>query len=282
MQKIIVTHTNPDLDAVGAVWVVKRFWKGWKGAEVEFVPAGEVLHSTGNKEVIHVDTGYGEFDHHQTSADTCASVLAWEKIKDEHRRSSSVVDAMERLTGQINEFDHFRNVYYPNASADYHDFSLVHVLDGLNLLYNEKGNGDVQVVEFGMTALDAVLKTLVQKVRAEKEIEQTASAAFDSLFGKVLAFEIGNDSVIKVAQRMGYTMVVRKDPKKGYLRIKALPDKGIDLTNLYEALKKADPDATWYLHPSKTMLLNGTTKNPAMRPTKLTLEEVMEVVKGVK
>ena len=79
---------------------------------------------------------------------------------------------------------------------------------------------------------------------------------------------------------MGYAVVIRRDPRKGYVRIKASPKiPKIDLTSTYEQLKKMDPDATWFLHVSKKMLLNGTTKNPKMRPTKLSLDAIISVLK---
>src|SRR3989344_6531705 len=44
-KRYIVTHANPDLDAVCAVWLIKRFWNGWETSETMFVPAGETLAS---------------------------------------------------------------------------------------------------------------------------------------------------------------------------------------------------------------------------------------------
>ena len=76
-------------------------------------------------------------------------------------------------------------------------------------------------------------------------------------------------------------MVIRKDPKKGYLRIKTLPRDDIDLTPLYNTLRVQEPEATWFLHASRHMVLNGSSKNPDMRPTKRTLQEIIEVVKKV-
>jgi hypothetical protein len=84
---------------------------------------------------------------------------------------------------------------------------------------------------------------------------------------------------------MGYTVSVRKDPSVGFIRIKALPDKrggdslNIDLTETYDKLKSMDPDSSWFLHASKRMLLNGSSKNPEMKGSKLTLEQVIEVLK---
>ena len=85
---------------------------------------------------------------------------------------------------------------------------------------------------------------------------------------------------------MGYIIVVRRDPRKGYVRIKARPNnptgpKGVDLTLAYEKLSKIDPQATWFLHVSKKMLLNGTAKSPKMKPTKLSLSDIIEVLKKV-
>ncbi|MBI3070087.1 MAG: hypothetical protein HYY87_02170 [Candidatus Levybacteria bacterium] len=91
---------------------------------------------------------------------------------------------------------------------------------------------------------------------------------------------------------MGYAVVVRKDPRKGYVRIKARPsetrssklevrNEDINLTLTYEKLRKMDPGATWFLHISKKMLLNGTVKNPKMKPTRLSLEEIIKVLENI-
>ena len=79
---------------------------------------------------------------------------------------------------------------------------------------------------------------------------------------------------------MGYVLVIRKDPKKGYVRIKAVPKPDIDLTHFYELLQEKDSNATWFLHASKHMILNGSSKNPDMKPTTLTLNQIIEIVRG--
>ena len=55
----------------------------------------------------------------------------------------------------------------------------------------------------------------------------------------------------------------------------------IDLTLVYEKLKKMDPQATWFLHVGRKMLLNGTPKNPKMVPTKLSLTDIIKVLESV-
>src|SRR3990167_1898935 len=103
-----------------------------------------------------------------------------------------------------------------------------------------------------------------------------------TVWGKGLAAETINDEVVRIGQRMAYTLVVRKDPKKDYVRIKALPASRVDLTSCYNILKKKDPQATWFLHASKKMLLNGSIKNPESKPTRLTMREIVDVLKNSK
>ena len=73
----IVTHKSSDLDAISSVWLLKRFMPCWEDAEVAFVNAGEKLpgqYENGGQAIetvdgiptIHVDTGLGALDHHQT------------------------------------------------------------------------------------------------------------------------------------------------------------------------------------------------------------------------
>ncbi|MCR4263281.1 MAG: hypothetical protein NUV98_01000 [Candidatus Roizmanbacteria bacterium] len=303
-KKYIVTHANPDQDAVSSIWLIKRFWAGWEDAETLSVPAGETLDSFRQKDpnaypdidaqhahIVHADTGLGDFDHHQTNEDTCAAKLIFEKTIKNKAGKHITIDHVEytvrkanyevlaRMVSFINDIDHFREVYYPEANNDRYQFLLSGILDGLNLLYNSTGAGDIQVVSFGMTALDGVYRLLQNKVGAEKEIEKDPSLVIATKHGEAIGFETSNDAVLDISQKNGYAITVRKDPNKQYVRIKCLPEKGIDLTPVYNKLKQKDPEASWFLHASCAMVLNGSTKNPSMKPTTLSLNEIMEVVK---
>ena len=301
--KIVVTHSSPDMDAIASVWLIKKFLPGWETATVKFVPAGERIDSgkwqdkseispierIEDDEAIHVDTGLGPLDHHQTASDkVCGASLAWNyvRIKNEKLRIKSSektkdkIEAISRMIKVVVDIDHFKEVCRIDATADYHEFDLTSILDGLKFQFP---NQDDYYVEFISKSLDAVLHEFENRIWAEKEIAQNGQK-FITRFGKGIGFETLNDSVIKLAQKIGYVIVLRKDPRKGYVRIKAVPatDKiNIDLTSAYEKLKKLDPDATWFLHISKKMLLNGSVKNPKMRPSKLTLGEIIKVLEKV-
>ncbi|HKC14559.1 MAG TPA: DHH family phosphoesterase [Patescibacteria group bacterium] len=293
--KIIVTHDSPDMDAVTSVWLIKRFLPNWENAKVEYVPAGERLNGSKNPplaaiekikddEIIHVDTGLGPLDHHETSDDkVCAASRTWDFVKvqnsgfaDLSDKVTKKIEALDRIVRVVVDIDHFKEALWPNPSADYFEFFLENILEGLKV---QKPNQNELYTKFIMDCLDALLYNFENRVWAEEEIKK--AERFKTSKGEGLGFEIINDSAVKLAQRMGYVLVIRRDPRKGYVRIKARPDSGIDLTPVYEQLKKMDPDATWFLHVSKKMLLNGSAKNPKMRPTKLKLSDIINVLKSL-
>ncbi len=301
--KYIVTHMSPDLDAITSCWLIQRFLPGWNESKVNFVRAGERLEGftnttsaiemNGESEVIHVDTGLGALDHHQTpSTELSASSLTWEYVSKQwvkanpemvkHDKWKYRKEAIERLVKVVVDVDHFKEVFWDNPDADYHDFSLVNILDGLKA---EKPGKDKFFIEFVYECMDALLHEMENKIWAEYEIKNKG-IIFDTKFGKGIGLETINDTVVKLSQKMGYIVVIRKDPRKGYVRIKAKPDpedssKGVDFTKVCGELKKLDPQASWYLHILKKMLLNGSSKNPSVKPTKLSLGDIIEVVKKV-
>ena len=258
---------------------------------------GSPVEQIGDNEVIHVDTGLGPLDHHETDDQSvCAASRTWEYVSNQQsvvanqgEKWKDKKKAIERIVAIVTEIDHFKEVFWENPTADYHEFSLLGLLEGYKLQYPDHNE---ETTLFGCICLDAMLRDFENRVWAEKEIEEKG-ILFETRFGKGLGIETINDAVLKLAQKMGYVIVVRKDPRKGYVRIKAKPlfksqianrksqNKDIDLTNVCEELKKRDLNATWFLHVSKKMLLNGTTKNPAMVPTALTLSELIDVAKKI-
>jgi len=305
--KIVVTHASPDWDAITSVWLIKRFLPNWENAKIMYVPAGEriknskikipsdrqedIIEIIGNDEVIHVDTGMGPLDHHQTeSLEECGASRTWDYIMKQHSGGEKWLqraDAIERIVNIIIAIDHFQEVYWCDPIEDYYEFSLLGILEGLK--YQKPGEDEFYLL-FGMECLDSLVHEFENRAWAEKEIKEKG-IVFDTRFGKAIGVETINDTILKLAQKMGYFVVIRKDPRSGFVRIKAMPERAddrrqmtddrIDFTLLSEMLKKMDPDATWYLHVSKKMLLNGTAKNPNMVPTKLSLQQIIDVVKGI-
>jgi len=302
----IVTHLNPDLDAITSVWLLVRWLEGWEDAEFQFVPAGKTLDKMepdSDPDILHVDTGHGKLDHHQVGDYTCAARLTLEYVSNNNPRKkvpeSEFADngstvhvshlvwdrqALSRIADVVTQTDHFQEVHYPDAKADYLDFRAEEIINGLKLMYREQ---DQYVLRLGLKMLDAIYITLVSKVDAETTIAKKG-IIFESPFGKAIAVETKNSQVNDIAQKSGYKLVVRRHPQQQSVNIKAPPPnlmKGesstIDLTPLYQTLKAKDPQADWFLHASKTMLLNGSSKNPNMKHTTLSLNEVVEIIKGL-
>lgn len=303
---IIVVHSSPDWDAIGSVWILKRFLPGWENAKVEFVPAGDrsprvtnkskeadtqVIVMQGEDKIIHADTGLTPLDHHQIyDINICSTSRCWDYVLEQNKELHAGVNnskredkiaAVSRIVDYIVQLDHFQEVFWKDAGSDIHEFSIYGILEGLKSL---KPNQDEYYVSFGMEILDSLVHRFESRIWAEREIEK--GREFQTKWGKSLALETINDSVIKLAQKMGYAVVVRRDPRKGYIRIKAVPFKEgvtpeINLTLAAEQLRKMDPEATWFLHVSNKMLLNGTPKNPKMVPTKLSLDQIVKVLEKI-
>lgn len=284
--KLLVTHQNPDLDAIGACWLWMKFGGEWfEGAELYFVPAGEevgeaVLAAKGlvREEVVHVDTGMGPFDHHQPDNQRrdSATLRVYEYLKVENQ-AVEADKALVRLVTFINDNDHFASCWWPEANSDRYNFMLEEILKGVK---QERHFNDREVVEFGMICLDGVWGSLKSKLSAE--VDLSLGEEFVSPWGKALAIDNKNDEVVKLAQKSGYFLVVRREAETGHIRIKGVPDKGIDLSLLYKQIIERDKTGTWYLHPSKTMLLNGSSRNPNHVATTLSLKTVVELIVSLK
>ncbi|MCX7881158.1 MAG: chromate resistance protein [Patescibacteria group bacterium] len=276
--KYIVTHLSPDLDAVTACWLIKRFLPGWKQALIKFIPAGQTLNHQPPDDlsnIIHVDTGLGRFDHHQTSdLNLSATKLVFLYLKKNHYLNHKIETPLERLVDLVTFIDHFQEVFLPQPEADIYDLGLHQIIEGLK---NYQDDNQLIITVFPL--LDAVFLILKNKIRAEEEIKN--GLVLKIKWGKALILETKNEEAVKLALKMGYSLVIRQDPEKKYLRIKTPPKKNYNLTLLYQELKKKDPQASWFLHISNHMLLNGSSKNPHLKPTKLSLSEVIKIIKKI-
>jgi len=274
--KTLVTHLGPDLDAITSSWLIKRNLPGWNEAEIQFVPAGSTLDGIKpdeNPDIIHVDTGLGKFDHHQFQAKLSASKIVYDYLKENHYLKNYDIEGLDRLINFVNEIDNVQEVFFPDPSADVYDFALHQTLEGMR----NQVESDQKLVEIGFTILDGVLQTLKNKVKAEREIAK--GMILQTKWGKSLALETKSEEATKLALKLGYHLVIRKDPEKQFVRVKTYPQDDLDLTPLYEKLKAVDPNSTWFLHSSKHMLLNGSSKNPNAIPSKLTLAQVIAIIK---
>jgi len=87
---LIVTHTNPDFDAITYLWLLKRFIPKFKDAEIKLLAFSQI-----DQDVLEKADSVGDmgsvyhpatwrFDHHHLvenqSTDTCAAQMLWEYL----------------------------------------------------------------------------------------------------------------------------------------------------------------------------------------------------------
>jgi len=283
--KYIVTHHVPDLDAIAGTWLLKRFDQQHYGeARFEFVDPGSQLSpdrqhelQVTSQEITHVDTGLGEFDHHQPDRGqtyVCAATLICDYLCQLHP-DLKTDQALQTIVNFVNEIDHLHEIYWPAADNHRYAFMIHELLEGMETM---QLHDDDSLLHFGMTCLDAIYSHLTQTLKAEALLN-TKAYFFDIKNYRCAAIETENDDVIKVAQKQGIVLVVRKDPQKGFVRIKVRPDADLDLKPVYDEVSKQEPNATWYYHPSGKMLLNGSNKHRSQSPSRLSLAQVVTMIK---
>jgi len=276
--KTIVTHLSPDLDAIASVWLIKKYLPNWNDAEVKFVPSGTTLDNQSpdsDKDVIHVDTGLGKFDHHQTNDYTSATKLVYKYLMGRDYIDEKEIKPLEKIIEYVNSTDHFAEVFYSDPEADRYDFMIRQLVDGLKVINRD----EAKLMEIIFLLLESALIVFKNKVNAEEEINQ--GFVFKSYLGRSLAIESKNEEAVKLALKKGFTLVIRRHPEVGFTRIKTIPDKKYNLRPIYEKILEVDKKGSWFFHISGHMLLNGSSGNPKLIPTTLSINKIIEIVKAI-
>jgi hypothetical protein len=260
---IIVGHCNPDLDCLSAMWILRR-WGGLKEALLRFVPAGTTLDGAvvdSDPRVIHVDTGHGRFDHHDIADPTLSAA---ELV----RRVVAPDDAiLQRMTHAITQLDHARA---EGGTAP----NICDLISGFNMLHPTSPE-TVAVAVFAN--LDAWYAYEARQLNLEAAF--AARIEFDTPWGLGIAMESDDGGSARLAYGAGAVLYVYRDGK-GNMGVVARSRSPVDLTPICFDLKRIDPNADWYLHPSKRMLVCGTPKAPPRVPSRLSLSEVVGVLRG--
>lgn len=284
-RKLIVTHRAPDLDAIASSWLLKRFaTQDYGGAKFVFVNPGECITQdelnrleVKTEDVVHVDTGLGKFDHHQPKRgklEISATSLVYDHICQIHPDLEND-RALQLLVKFVTQIDHFKTIYWPEADHHRYNFMLHQIIHGLEFV---QYHDDDSQLHFGFTCLEGVYSALKQQVKAD-EILTNKAQYFQLQAGHALGVKTRNDEILKLAQKRGIVLVVRKDTDKGHIRIKTRPDSSIDLKALHEKIIELDDEGTWFYHPSGKMLINGSRKHNNQTPSPLKLETVIELIK---
>lgn len=260
---IIVGHLHPDLDCLVAIWLLRS--RGNLGdATLRFVPAGKTLDGApvdSDPNIVHVDTGGGRFDHHRTNDPTLS---ASELVRRVVARGDH---ALQRLVHRVTQIDHAQSDVSPI-------FNVNDLIAGYHALYP----GAPERVAAAMSAnFDAWYAHETRQLRLEAAFAQRIE--FDTPWGLGIGMESDDGGSSRLAFGHGAILYVYRDGR-GCTGIAARSRSHVDLSQIYHDLRRLDPEADWYLHPSKRLLLCGTVKAPPRVPSKLTLDQIIGVLRG--
>ncbi len=281
---LLVTHNAPDLDAIASIWLLTRFdSQHYSGSRITFVNAGETISLEAAAalgynldQVTHVDTGGGDFDHHdvnRSGKEFCAAKLVFDYLKKIHPEIEQNFALIE-IVKHVLEVDHFGEVFWPESNHPRYQFMLHEIIAGID---RTETNDDTYQVELGARLLDYVYAGMKSYLQARAELIN--GLVFPLKNGTAFAILSSNEEVLAAAQKNGHLLAIKKDEQLGNIRIKARPDANFNLEQIYQAIKLKDNIGTWYYHPSGKMLLNGSRKNINQKPSPLTLEEIIVIVK---
>jgi len=262
---VLVTHLNPDLDACMAMWLMTRYVFAEREHRFRFIPVGserKAINATGREQIVYVDTGGGKYDHHDTSDYVCTASL----IAEDYSIWTPAIREMIEYTLAV---DHGKVL-----DADVRSFDLVNIIEGLNKIHS---NSPELVLEIVLSCLDAVHTSLSDSLEAKEHLKH--AIYFDSRWGKGIGIVSSNPKTRYLAHRRGFQVYVYVDPIHGYRGFMAPGDSDVDFGSLFETLREVEPEADWFLHSSKQLLLCGSRKAPDRNLSSLSLEQMIDLVR---
>lgn len=268
--KTLITHINPHLDDIFAVWLLKKFDPSYLDAQVEFISASHNLENQETEDKVFVGTGGGKFDEHKEGLKTCAGSLVYEYLQSEGLipNDELIKKALEEMVLWNKDID-----MGTIPIQAYDEFSVPAFIRSKN----DKKSNSLEDIELGRQILDRILQNLKKKQQSLKDWEKKVE--FESKFGKSFALKSGTADR-PFCKRMGGDLFLIYNPKYPSVQY-FTPSQTLDLTPIYEKVKSLDPEASWYLHQSHHMVLCGSSAAPDSKPTKLSFEELIEVAKSL-
>ncbi|MBI4036205.1 hypothetical protein HY383_04610 [Candidatus Daviesbacteria bacterium] len=264
--KTLVTHINPHLDDIAAIWLFKKYHPDFKEAKIEFVSASRDLAAKEeNEDKIFLGTGGGKFDEHKEGLLTCAGSLVYEYLKQEGYIPEGIAQkALEKLVEWNKLIDTGKA---PDSQFD--EFSIQSFIR----TKDNSSESSLKSVELGEEILNRILEVL--KKREQSIIDWEKRVEFESKFGK--SFAVSSETVDReFCREQGGDLYLMYDPKYTSVQFFA-PNK--DIEAIYTRVKELDSEASWFLHQSHHMVICGSSSAPDSKPTRLSFEQLIEAVK---
>lgn len=269
--KALVTHVIPHLDDIAALWLLVRFEPSLRHAPLRFVetsPEGLKL----PKGAIGVGVGRGAYDEHKGDKKDSAVSLVWKDLKRRGKLPSglrgqalaALVDFVRR--GDMGEYIGKEGPGIPLATT-------------LRALAKLPGETSESATRVGFRLLDAELVLYEERVRIDAALKRGQKFSTKWGRGVGITVEAVPGMVSSRIAALGYALVVLRYPDTGFLHVRATPGTKVDLSRLAKVLMREEPEARWYLHHSKKMLLQGDWVAPISTRSKYRVADIIRLIR---
>lgn len=266
--KTLVTHINPHLDDICAIWLFKKYHPDFKDAAVEFISASGDKANQDSEDKVFLGTGGGRFDEHKEGLDTCAGSLVYEFLKEKELlpKDTLTQQALEKLINW--------NLLIDTGKAANSQFDEFSVQSFIRTKDNSPRTSN-KSVELGREILDRILEVLKRKEQSIIDWEKREE--FETKLGK--SYAVVSETVDReFCREQSGELFLMYDPK--YRSVQFFGPK-VDLEPIYRKVKEIDPQADWFLHQSHHLVICGSSSAPDSNPSKLSLEELIEIAKRI-
>ncbi len=268
--KALITHINPHLDDISAIWLFKKLNPDYVYAPVEFISASrDAAQHDMDQERIYLGTGGGRFDEHKGDLEDCAVSLVWKYIKAQNREPKDQVTV--KALDQLVEWNRLIDLG-KGTTEDFGPFSVQAFIRSKE----STQEGSLKSLQLGEEILDRILELLKQKVGAEVDWERRK--VFQTKFGN--SFAVISSVVDRTfCREKGGDLFLMYDTKFKSAQF-FTPSFEIDLEPIYKKVVELEPNAGWFLHQSHHMVICGSASSPNQH-TELPFDKLIEVAKEV-
>jgi hypothetical protein len=266
-RRIIVTHQRPHLDEVVAIWLLRKFDPAFKDCNYQFLPYfGQV---PPGDHITTVGFGGGKYDEHKLSHHISAAHLVYDDlltrglVKSDDQALIEIVKYTDRVDrGQTLVEDNDGWAYTPSSIIRSHI---------------ERTGDDADAVRFGLELIDNCVTEL--RAQAAFQADWAKRIEFNTPWGKgagVVSDYMFSDSY---AYAHGFPVRIQCHRSDPISSIKIDPSVDADLTPVYDKAVALEPDS-WYIHQMKKMVISNVNPSTGRTPTKLTLQQLIDLVKA--
>lgn len=268
MSETLITHINPHLDDIFAIWLLRKYDPKYKNFDVDFISASHDKAHEETEDRVFVGTGGGRFDEHKEGLNTCAGSLVFDHLKQRHFLPNDEIEiaALEEMVEWNKKIDTGLI-----AIEAYDEFSVPAFIRSKD----NKKQSSQDDIELGSRILEKILEVAKRTQQSLKDWEKRME--FITRFGK--SYAIKSDTIDRpFCKKIGGDLFLLVSPIYNGVQY-FTPSHDLDLTPIYKKVKQLDPEADWFLHQSHHMVLCGSSAAPDAKATKLSFEELIEAAK---